>query len=51
MDKRSVSADVRRRLVARSTRASARLERRVVPVDHVRSDKAERFIASLSART
>ena len=50
MDKKTVPADARRRFVARSTRASARLEQRVVPADHVRSSKVERFVESLRAK-
>lgn len=47
MDKKVVSASTRRQVVSRSTKASARLERRVVPADHVRSAKAEQFVESL----
>ena len=50
MKKRDVSAKARREFVVRSTKASARLERRVVPADHVRSAKVEQFVASLSAK-
>ncbi len=47
MSKKTVSAEARRRFVARSTQASARLEQRVVPSGHVRSAKVERFVNSL----
>lgn len=50
MKERSMSVKVRRRLVARSTKASARLELRVVPDDHVRSPEVEKFVASLRAK-
>lgn len=50
MNKRTVSAKARRRFVVRSTKASARLEQRVVPTEHVRSAKIEKFVASLRAR-
>lgn len=50
MTKRTVSAKARRRFVVRSTRASARLERRVVPADHVRSPKVEQFVKSLRSK-
>lgn len=50
MDKKTVPPDVRRRIVARSTKASARLEKRVVPADHVRSAKAEKFVESLRTK-
>ena len=48
--KRSVSANARRQFVVRSTKASARLEKRVVPADHVRSTKVEKFVESLRAK-
>lgn len=47
MTKHTMSAAARRRFVARSTEASARLERREVPADHVRSTKVENFVAAL----
>jgi len=50
MTKQTMSAEARRRFVVRSTKASARLERRVVPADHVRSQKVEKFVASLRAK-
>lgn len=50
MTKRTVSAETRRQFVARSTRASARLERRVVPTGHVRSAKVEKFVESLRSK-
>ena len=50
MDKRTVPAEVRRQFAVRSTRESARLERREVPADHVRSAKVEEYVASLAQR-
>lgn len=47
MNKKTVSANVRREFVTRSTKASARLEKCVVPADHVRSAKSEKFVESL----
>lgn len=47
MPKQTVSADMRRRFATRSTKASARLERRVVPAGHVRSAKVGKFVESL----
>ena len=51
MGKRDISAAVRRSFVVRSTKASARLERREVPVGHVRSAKVDEFVASLRSKT
>lgn len=50
MGKRDITAAVRRSFVVRSTKASARLERREVPVGHVRSPQVEKFIASLRTK-
>ena len=50
MGKRDMSAAARRNFVMRSTKASARLERRVVPAGHVRSAKVAQFVASLRAK-
>ena len=50
MSKATVSAKTRREFVIRSTRASARLERRVVPADHVRSTKVAKFVESLRTK-
>ncbi len=50
MNKRDVSAKDRRAFVVRSTKASARLEQRVVPADHVRSTTVEKFVASLRSK-
>ncbi|NLG20716.1 MAG: hypothetical protein GX555_04680 [Actinomycetales bacterium] len=50
MNKRTVSATTRRHFVVRSTRASARLEQRVVPADHVRSTKVEKFVEAQRAK-
>jgi hypothetical protein len=50
MTKQTVSAETRRRFVARSTKASARLEHRVVPAGHIRSPKVEKFVESLRSK-
>ena len=50
MGKREVTAAVRRSFVVRSTKASARLERRDVPAGHVRSAKVQEFVSSLRAK-
>lgn len=50
MNKETVSARARRQFIARSTRASARLEQRVVPATHVRSAKVEKFVESLRTK-
>lgn len=50
MTKQTMSTEARRRFVTRSTKASARLEKRVVPVDHVRSAKVEQFLATLRTK-
>jgi hypothetical protein len=50
MDKKTMTAEALRQFVARSTKASARLERREVPADHVCSPKVEQYVASLRAR-
>ena len=50
MSKETVSAKARRQFVERSTMASARLEQRVVPADHVRSIKVKKFVESLRAK-
>jgi hypothetical protein len=50
MNKKTMTPAALRRFVARSTKASALLERRVVPADHVRSAKAEAYVASLSSQ-
>lgn len=50
MNKKTVSAKARRQVIMRSTKASARLERRVVPADHVRSAKVEKFVESMRAK-
>lgn len=50
MTKQTVSPKTRRQFVARSTEASARLERRVVPAEHVRSAKVEKFVESLRSK-
>lgn len=50
MTKKTVSAKTRRQFVARSTKASARLEHRVVPPGHVRLAKVEKFVESLRSK-
>lgn len=50
MTKKTVSERTRRQFVARSTKASARLERRDVPAEHVRSAKVEKFVESLRSK-
>jgi hypothetical protein len=50
MTKKTVSAKTRRQFVVRSTKASARLEQRVVPSRHVRSAKVEKFVESLRSK-
>lgn len=50
MTKKTLSARTRRQSVARSTKASARLEHRVVPPEHVRSAKVEKFVESLRSK-
>lgn len=51
MGKPEITAAVRRSFVVRSTKASARLERREVPAGHVRSVKVQEFVSSLRAKT
>jgi antitoxin VapB len=46
----TVSADAIRALASKNTRASARLEGREVPEDHVRSPAVERYIAEQTAK-
>ncbi len=50
MGKRDITAAVRRSFVVRSTKASARLERREVPAGHDRSAKVQEFVSSLRAK-
>lgn len=50
MGKRDITAAVRSSFVVRSTKASARLERREVPPGHVRSAKVEEFVAALRTK-
>lgn len=49
-ERRIVDRAAVKRAVPRSTRASAQLERRVVPNDFVRSQRAERFLAQRRKR-
>ena len=50
MTKKTVSEKTRRQFIARSTKASARLEHRDVPAEHVRSAKVEKFVESLRSK-
>lgn len=43
--KRIVTEEVIRRFAVQSTKASAKLEGRAVPADHVRSPQVERYLA------
>lgn len=47
---RTVNKDALQRAVARSTKASAQLERRTVPAGFVRSERVERFLAERRKR-
>lgn len=51
VERRIVDRAAIKRAVARSTRASAQLERRVVPNGFARSERAERFLAERRKRT
>lgn len=48
--KRVVSDEALKRATRRSTKASAKLEGRVVPDDHVQSEAVRRYIDEVSAR-
>lgn len=48
---RTVNKDALQRAVARSTKASAQLERRTVPAGFVRSERVERFLAERRKRS
>lgn len=50
MKRRNVTAEAIRRSAMRSTRASAALENRSVPVDSKHSDRVERFLVSREKR-
>lgn len=50
MDRRTVSKEAVKRFAIRSTQESAKLERRTVPVGHVRSERVERFLAERRQR-
>lgn len=45
MKRRTVDKETLRLFAIRSTKESAKLERRVVPAGHVRSERVERFLA------
>jgi hypothetical protein len=51
MKRRNVTAEAIRRSAMRSTRSSAALENRSVPVDSKRSDRVERFLVSREKRS
>jgi hypothetical protein len=48
---RVVDREALKRAVARSTRESAQLERRIVPTGFVRSERVKRFLAERSQRS
>ena len=48
---RTVNKDALQRAVARSTKASAQLERRTVSARFVRSERVERFLAERRKRS
>ncbi len=50
MGKWDITAALRRSVATRSTKSSARLERREVPADHVRSAKVQEFVSALRAK-
>lgn len=50
MNQNAVSSKARRKFVARSTKASAKLEQRVIPAEHVRSPKVKEYVESLRAK-
>lgn len=50
MGKRDITVALRRSVVMRSTKSSARLERREVPAGHVRSAKVQEFVSALRAK-
>ena len=50
MQRRNVSKEAVKRAVARSTKASAQIERRSLPVGYVRSTRVERFLAERRLR-
>lgn len=50
MKRKNVTREALRRVTMRSTRASAALENRAVPVDRVRSERVERFLAERKQR-
>jgi len=51
MERRVVTKDVVKRFAVRSTKASAKLERRVVPASFVRSASVARFLAERQSRS
>ncbi|MBY3555206.1 hypothetical protein HGI15_17640 [Modestobacter lapidis] len=50
MERRVVNKKAVQRSVIRSTKASAQLERRIVPTGFVRSERVERFLAERRQR-
>lgn len=50
VDGRTVTKEAVKQFAARSTKESARLERRAVPVGHLRSEHVKRFLAERRQR-
>ena len=49
--KRIMSKEAIKRFAVRSTKASAKLERRLVPAGHVRSDAVKQYLAERRSRS
>lgn len=45
MERRTVTKDTVKQFAIRSTKESAKLERRTVPAGHVRSERVDQFLA------
>lgn len=50
MERCILSKETIKRFAVRSTKESAKLERRAVPAEHVRSERVERFLAERRQR-
>jgi len=50
VERRAVTKEAVKQFAVRSTKESAALERRVVPIGHVRSERVERFLAERCQR-
>ena len=50
MGRRAIAKETVKQFAIRSTRESAKLERRTVPAGHVRSERVERFLAERRQR-